>query len=170
MKFTASIITVLVSLSFGFAQTLANKMPADFAFSIHYGFVDDYSMFDSTFTRMGICKERNGRKEERDTTITLIIGAADKQKIYYAIITNKLLALPQEPKYDTHGLCVSSASEDLLLLRINGVEKWYYYSYECEVLDKAKAKRYQNVLNLIKAIINKRKEVINLPQSCLGFL
>lgn len=145
-------------------------MPADFAFSIHYGFVDDYSMFDNTFSRRGVCKDKIKNGEEHDSTISLIISPEDKQKIYDAIVANKFMLLPEEFKYKPHGLCVVPAPYDILIIKLNGVKKRYYYSYECEPLDKAKAKRYLNVVNLIIGIIDNSKEVKSMPQTCLGFL
>jgi hypothetical protein len=145
-------------------------MPADFAFSIHYGFVDDFSMFDSTFTLMGICNDRLMNNEEHDSTISLIITTADKQRIYDAIVANKFLLLPLEFKYDPHSFCVAPAPTDILEIRANGIKKTYTFYYECEPLDKPKAKRYQNVVKLIKEIIDNSKGVKAMPETCLGFL
>lgn len=145
------------------------KPPADFSFTIDYGTSDFYSSIKNQYTRGGICDKDAKDPNFHDSTITVTLSATEKQQIYNAILLADFWELPAEFEYQPR-TCITPSTSDWLIITMNSETKRYNYSYSCIPLNKALAARYRMVVDLMKDIIENKKEVKLLPETCLMLL
>ena len=141
------------------------EIPKDFAFSFSFDFTESYSSFSNTYCRSGCTNEYN------DSVISLKLTKDEKRRIYDVMIQEHLAILPEYFDDVTTQPCTIPASVDRLRVRMNGVEKsYYYYSHSCYPANPFLADKYRRIVSEILFILTHKKEVIDLPESKLIFL
>ncbi|MBO0357627.1 hypothetical protein J0X19_06695 [Hymenobacter sp. BT186] len=176
MKSPVKYIIVLVALSISSCTWNQSEIPADFAIKIEGMFHDKVDTFNGTYVRSGVKKPKkkeiiNGRETGRniieysDSVVYTTFTIQEKQELYSLLRKINYTTYPDTSKIECESDIVPSHKIHIKV-RANNRIKYISYNDGCQD-NNNEIKAARSIVNLTMEILERHKEVKQLPETVL---